>query len=432
MRTAFHSLRSSQGRRLALALPATMLAITALAACGSDDNNDNGTAATPGGGSTSSSSLLGPEKKATGTPVKVGFVYEGTSAAIDTSNQAKAAQAVADYANEHLGGLSGHPVELVLCQTKGAPATAADCGNQYIREGVVAIVAGSLGQTDAMVKVTNPAGLPFFDLLNSTASLLGSTVGFSVSNPLNPYGGPAAFAKKQGLKSAAMVIIDVPSAIEPARTLGVKLFKNAGADAVVVGGAPGSADLSPQIQAAEAKNPAMYHVLGNPAFCTAAFKALKTLNIDKPTTTIDRCLDKTGAASIPGGYEGLNVFTPAALNPDDKETKLYKEVLKTYGNVTIDADSTVAYQAMLSFLRAVDAGQPLTDLTPAGVLNQIKTMPAVDIPLGLGGQFKCDGTAIPSISKQICSSQGIVATSDKDGKLSDFKLLSDASIYQLG
>ncbi|MCW2621235.1 MAG: putative branched-chain amino acid transporter, amino acid-binding protein [Frankiales bacterium] len=430
MHTAFTSLRSSQGRRLALALPATLLAITALAACGSDDNKSDSTssASTTSG---SSASLLGPEKKATGTPVKVGFAYEGTSAAIDTSNQFKSASAVVQYANDHLGGLGGRPIEIVKCETKGAPATAADCGNQFVQAGVVAVVAGSLGQTDPVIKAINPVGIPMVDILNSSAGFLGSPIDFTMSNALNAYGGPAGFAKKQGLKSAALIVIDVPAAIEPARTIGALLFNNAGAVPNVIGVAPGVADMTPQIQAAEAKNPAMYHILGNPAFCTAAFKALKTLAINKPITTIDRCLDKTGAASIQGGYAGLNVFTPANIDPSTADYKLYAEIMKTYGGVSIDADSTVAYQAMLGFVRAADSGAGLKDVTPAGVIAAIKAMPATDLPLGGGGKFKCDGTALPAISKQICSSQGITGKADKDGKLSDFTLIADPSIYVL-
>ncbi|MCW2622367.1 MAG: putative branched-chain amino acid transporter, amino acid-binding protein, partial [Frankiales bacterium] len=223
-----------------------------------------------------------------------------------------------------------------------------------------------------------------------------------------------------------------PAALEPARSFGQLLFKNGGTEPNVIGVAPGVADMTPQIQAAEAKNPAMYHILGNPAFCTAAFKAIKTLGITKPVTTIDRCLDKTGAASISGGYAGLNVFTPASLDPAQQETKVFKEVLKTYGNVKLDADSTVAYQSVLSFFRAGNAAGPLTDFTPAGLVAAIRKMPATDLPLGQGGKFQCDGTALPAISKAICSTQGITAKSDKDGVLSDFQLLEDASIYKLG
>jgi branched-chain amino acid transport system substrate-binding protein len=415
----------SSPRRIArLALPLAIVAVTALTACSDGDDST----ASPEV-SASAVPLLGPTNKATGTPVKVGFAFEGTTTAIDTSNQAKAAEAVVAYANEHLGGLGGRPVELVKCETKGNPATAADCANQFVQAGVLAAVSGGLGQTGPLIKGINPAGIPLFDIQNP--AVIGSDINFSVANPLNAFGGPAAFAKKQGLTSAALIVIDVPAAVDPAKGLGATLFKNAGAVSTVIAVAPGVADLTPQIQAAEGANPAMYHIIGNPSFCTAAFKAIKTLGIKKPVTTIDRCLDDTGAASIPGGYEGLNIFTPANVDPATKEYKEYEEILKTYGNVEIDADSTVAYQAMMAFFRAGDATGDLKDFSPAGLIAAIRAMPATDVPLGGGGTFKCDGKAL-TLSKVLCSAQGITAKSDKDGNLSDFVVLDDASIYLLG
>jgi branched-chain amino acid transport system substrate-binding protein len=424
MRTSLPS-RRPQIRRLALAIPAGLLAATALAACGSDDDASSGA---PSSAPPSPTSVLGAENKATGAPIKVGFVYEGTTAAIDTSNQAKSADAVVKYANQYLGGLGGRPVVLVKCETKGNPATAADCGNQFVQAGVIAVSAGSLGQTEPVVKAINAAGIPLIDNMNASTSVVAGTQNLSILNPLNSIGGPAVYAKKQGLKSAAYLVIDVPAAVDPVKTLGSVMFSNAGAPANIVPVAPGTADMTPQVQAAEAKNPAMYQVTGNPSFCTAAFKAIKSLGINKPITTIDRCLDKAGAASINGGYAGLTIFTSANLDPAQQETKLFHQIMDMNG-VTVDPDATVAYQAMSAFFRAGDASGDLKDFTPAGLMTAIRAMPPVDIPLGGGGKFQCDGNAI-SLSKAFCSTQGIVAKADKDGNLSDFQTITDPDVYK--
>ncbi|MCW2621388.1 MAG: branched-chain amino acid transporter substrate-binding protein, partial [Frankiales bacterium] len=248
MRTYPTATRNPRVRRLALCLPVGLLAVTALAACGGDDDKDS--SGPTSGTSSATTSLLGPEKKATGTPVKVGFVYEGTTAAIDTSNQAKAADAVVKYANQYLGGLGGRPVELVKCETKGNPATAADCGNQFVQAGVIAVSAGSLGQTEPVIKAINAAGISLIDNLNASPGVVSSTLNLSILNPLNSIGGPAVYAKKNNLKSAAYIVIDVPAAVDPVKSLGTIMFANAGAVANVVPVAPGTADMTPQIQAA--------------------------------------------------------------------------------------------------------------------------------------------------------------------------------------
>lgn len=413
---------TSRGRRVVLTSGLIVSGLV-LSACG---GSSGGGATSNPSSSSSSNAALGPIKKAVGAPIKIGSVNDGVSAAIDTSKEAKAADAVVKYANEHLGGIGGRPIELVHCETKASPTT--DCGNQFVAAKVIAVSSGSLGQTEPVIKPLNAAGIPMVDILNQSPGFLGSKIDFTLSNPLNAFGGPAIFAKKNGIKSAALVVIDVPAAIEPAKQLGPLLFGNAGATVNVVGGTPGAADLTPQIQAAEAKKPGMYHVVGNPSFCAAVLKAIKTLAIKSPVTGIDRCLDKTSAASIPGGFKGMTVFTPANLDPASEEFKIYDAVRKTYSpDVEADAVYSTGYQAILGLIRVLNAAN-LTDFTPAGVVAAIKAAPPVNLPLGGGAQFQCNGKQI-FVSAQICSSGGITADATADGGIENFTTISDPTIY---
>jgi branched-chain amino acid transport system substrate-binding protein len=412
----------ARGSRVALGVTGVLLATTALSACGSSD-----TKADPPGTS-GGASALGPEKKATGAALKIGFVHEGVSAAIDTSEMAKAATAVVKYVNAHLGGIGGRPVEVVFCETHGTPASAQDCGNQMVSQKVLAVVSGSLGQTEPVVKAVTAAGIPMVDILNQSPGFLGSPIAFTLSNPLNAFGGPAIYAKKNNLKKVALVTIDVPAAIQPAKQLAPLLFGNAGAAADVVGIAPGTADATPQIQAAEAKKPDLYHIVGNPSFCAAVLKAIKTLGITTKVTGIDRCLDKTSAASIPGGFSGMTVFTPANLEPGDEETKLYDAVRETYGaGIEHSPVFSTGYQALLGLVRVLNAGS-ITDFTSAGIVKTIKAAPPVALPLGGGAEFQCNGKQI-AISPAICSTNGITADAQEDGSLKNFTTLTDPSIY---
>ena len=400
-----------------------LVAALALAGCGGSSNS-----ASPGASASSagSNAALGPVKKATGDPVLIGSVNDGVSAAIDTSKEAAAADAVVKYANEHLGGIGGRPVKLVHCETKASPTT--DCGNQFVTAKVIAVASGSLGQTEPVIKPLNAAGIPMVDILNQSPGFLGSKIDFTLSNPLNAFGGPAIYAKKNNIKKAALIVIDVPAAIEPAKQLAPLLFGNAGATVDVVGGAPGAADLTPVIQAEEAKKPGMYHVIGNPSFCASVLKAIKTLGIKSPVTGIDRCLDKTSASSIPGGFKGMTVFTPANLDPSSEEYKLYDAIRTTYSpDVTADAVYSTGYQAILGLIRVLNAAN-LTDFTSAGVAAAITSAPPVDLPLGGGAQFQCNGKQI-FISAQICSSGGITADATADGGVENFTTISDPSIY---
>ena len=59
-------------------------------------------------------------------------------------------------------------------------------------------------------------------------------------------------------------------------------------------------------------------------------------------------------------------------------------------------------------------------------------MPATPYPLGGGAKFKCDGTALAGISKNICSTVAFVADGVADGSTSNYKTLDMTGIFKLG
>src|SRR5262245_57410610 len=86
----------------------------------------------------SNKKLLGPKAPASGTPVKVGFVFDGKSPSTDSTCQLQASQAIVKYLNDYQKGLGGHPIELVSCESgQNNTAGATDCANQLVQAGVV-------------------------------------------------------------------------------------------------------------------------------------------------------------------------------------------------------------------------------------------------------------------------------------------------------
>ncbi|MDN5913502.1 MAG: ABC transporter substrate-binding protein [Pseudonocardia sp.] len=403
-------------------LAAALSAVVLAAGCAS------GASGEAGGGDTRA---LGPEKAAAGEPVKIGWISTGQTQANDTTDEIRGAEAVVAYANARLGGIGGRPIELVTCEEKGTPAGAQACGNRMVSEGVSAVAAGSSGQADPWIEIANAAGIPVGMNFASTELVLDTPNVFVFGNPLGAHGTPAAFARENGAASAAMLVIDVPAASGPAKALAPGFFANAGAAAEVVAVPPGTADMTPQVQAAQARNPQMYHILGDETFCTSAIKAIRTLGIQAPITAIDRCVGPNGSASIPGGYENVEAIAQANTNPDDGEFKIYEAVVEEYGpdGLELNPNSASGYQGMLSLVRAVNASGT-TDLTPKGVSAAIASAPAVAYPLGGGGTFQCNGTAVPAISKNICSKTSFLADITEDGTLTSFRTLDTTGIYE--
>lgn len=410
------------------AFPAALLSLVLLtAACGSSGNDTAVTSDKP-----AAASLFGPEKVASGAPVKIGYITTGRTQAIDVTAEVDAAKAVVAYANKHLGGLGGKPVELVVCEEKGTPAGGQACGNQFVQDQVVAVTGAGPSFVDSTLKVVQPAGIPAALHRAATQFTLSTPGIFIFSNPVSVFGTPAGFAKEKGFKTSALILIDVPGVTGPANSLGAAFYKNAGAAASVVAIPPGTADMTPQIQAAANKKPDMYQVLGDPNFCASALRAIKTLGITAPVVAADNCLSPDSAKSVPGGFEGTTVSVQSVLDPNTDDYKLFAAVAKEFGKgVKVDTLSATGYQAMLAFIQAAGSNGN-TDVTKEGITKALTAMPALKYPLSGGATFQCNGTALKGIAPNVCSIYGVLADGTKTDELKNFRPAQTDGIYKLG
>src|SRR4051794_41888289 len=98
-------------------------------------------AAAPAG--TAGDPLLGPAEPATGSPVRIGLFNVEDNPLADLRSTGDAAAAAAAYANDHLGGLAGHRIEVVRCADKVDEAAAAACADQVLPAGGAGGVGGA-------------------------------------------------------------------------------------------------------------------------------------------------------------------------------------------------------------------------------------------------------------------------------------------------
>ncbi|GAB2982907.1 ABC transporter substrate-binding protein [Amycolatopsis acidiphila] len=415
----------STQRRVRAVVPALLAAtVLVLSACsGGSSNSAADTADT--------TAALGTPDKATGTPVTLGMISDGKGTAIDQSAEIQGAQAAVGYINDYLGGLGGHPIDLKVCETKNSPAQATDCANQMVSAKVSGVVAGTLAEADQVISVLSAAKIPAF--FSQAASKLGlSTPGvFSMTNAINYFSTPAAYAKQQGYQKATMVVIDVPGASGPAKQIGTLLFGNAKIAYNVVPIAPGTADMTPQIQAAEGDSPQMYVLLGDATFCSSAIKALRTLGVNATIAASETCVSKDASASIPGGYQGVKVIASLEFNADDPEYKTFKAALARYGGGTAPASIPgIGYTVTLALARAANAAK-IQDTSAAGLLAAVQSAPPVPYPLNGGATFQCNGKAV-SLSPNICSANGIIADAADDGSLSNYQVVQASELFKTG
>ena len=176
-----------RGRRL---LAASACAAVVAAGCSSSSHSSS---SAPASSAASSSAAAGSPTTAgapattggaaaSGTPIKIGLIAEGISPGTPYSNLAISAAGAnaAVKAINAAGGVNGHPLDLVTCDTQNDPNDAATCGRTMVSDGIAALVGSitgfganvlpiltaahiaSLGQIAVgAADLTNPDGFPF-------------------------------------------------------------------------------------------------------------------------------------------------------------------------------------------------------------------------------------------------------------------------------
>jgi branched-chain amino acid transport system substrate-binding protein len=385
--------------------------------------------------STAATSVLGTPKAATGTPVTIGFITDGRGQTIDDSSDVPAAQAAVDYANDYLGGIAGHPIKLAVCDDNQTPSGTTDCDNQMIADKVPIVLNDVTANAEPLIDGLKAAGIPLMLFGTSDSTTLSSNLAYVLTNGLAAdFAAPAEIGKLAGAKRAAVFVIDVPGASGPVKQLSPVIFKNAGIDTVdVVPIAPGTADMTPQVQAELTKNPGVVQVFGDVTFCTSALKALKTLGYSKPIVLIAQCIDASSAASIPGGYSGMQLATNYTTSTSDPDVKIYMAAMARYSPATAPFTNGVTqggFEVVLGLVRGLST---LTgSVTTANIQSTLASMPPTLLPFGGGATFQCNRKQI-SITPAVCSTGALAATLNQSGQpQGSFMPLNVGNLLQLG
>ena len=125
---------TSPVRRSVSLSAAAVIALALIAACSSSGS--------PKSGSTSAGSTSGTSAaKPSGSPIKIGVIATTSGSQATGCNQgATVAPAWAEYVNQQLGGINGHPVQVIVKNDAGDPAVAQSVAKELVNDHVVALL----------------------------------------------------------------------------------------------------------------------------------------------------------------------------------------------------------------------------------------------------------------------------------------------------
>lgn len=407
-------------------LSVLLLAVTA---CGDDDDESSEPEET---GGEDAAELLGPEDEATGEPVRIGMVSDGSTDAFDNTDELRSAKAAAEYWNTHRGGIGGRPIDVVTCETGADPAGATDCANQLVEEEVVAVALSQSAVADSVWEPIHAAGIPtLWFQTSSQGVILDTETSFAILNPLTGlFGLPISVAESEGADKIAFVVINVPQALEGLQGLGPTVLGNAGLEYEIFPIDPGTADMTSQMQEVVDSGAEVVQITGNDAFCIAAFNGLNAVGYDGTIATLTQCITDATREGVPGEVlEGTFVTSTVALGAEDDPTfQLYEAVVSTYGEDVTDVNNVTAmggYVAMSAIATSLEGIEG--DITPETVAATIKAMPEQELPGGGGMTFQCGGSAIEMLPA-VCTNQSLRSELDADGNPTDYEVVDSTEI----
>ncbi|MPQ97431.1 ABC transporter substrate-binding protein [Modestobacter sp. I12A-02628] len=334
------STSSTGSRRTAFAVVGLALAAASTSCTATTAAGDTSSASSPAAGSgdiapvtdeTALSFVGGTAGAAdpSATPVKVGFINQD-SGVPSFPEATAAATAVTAYVNEKLGGVDGHPLELVMCSVS-SEAQAQACAQQMLNDDDIKVI-----QTGAMV-VGNAS---LYNTINGAKPILGGNptapADYTAKNtyfytPGAPgvVGAIAAYVADD-LKGTTVSVVhsDDPGG-SGAAVLGTAGLKARGVDVTDVGFPAGGGDLTGPLTAAGAASADAISFFSSGPACLQMAQAQRQLAIQAPIISVSLCLDpsvKEQLGDFPEWSFGSSTANPY-VDGADPQINLYRSVM---------------------------------------------------------------------------------------------------------
>lgn len=368
-----------------LALAASL--VLGAAACGGDDDG--------------AQSAPAAANKATGEPIRIGFINQDQAASGSFPDLRTGASAAAEYLNNQLGGVKGRPVELVSCSVDGSPESSQRCANQMVEAKVPLVVSGLDFSGPAATAIIRAAGIPYVPVLPIQGTdLTGEGVFTFLGGSPGQFAGVATYVTDE-IKARKVTILanDTPPGMAAAKSLQQVLIAKKVGDVKIISESPTATDFTASVTAANEGSPDAIVVMFVSPSCSLIMQARESLGVKTEMLYPSSCLDPVNLEAAGSAAEGslINVEqrTPAT-DPDDPDVKAFVTAMKDYAHVSKDEITSTHANG---FGVAMDVfgvlGRSGANPTAESVLQALRS--SKDEDGFLDDKYTCDGTVLPGV-----------------------------------
>lgn len=350
---------------LGLLVLVALLAIV-VAACGSSSSSSSGASGSGSSGSGASASNASSSKQ----PVKVMMIttLSGAIAFPETVTGATAAEKAINAA----GGINGHPLDIIVCDNKYSENLDAQCGQQAVSDGVVAMV-GGFSLLNGHFPITDAAKIPDIGGYQSAPQAYTSPFVY----PLNGYsvsaetGEAAACADLFGAKKLVQIAAAIAGANAFTPAIDKTLSYRDGSFLGLVQMTPGTPDPSPYLEKALS-----YHPQGIMLTVSAPDndKITKLMSQVAPNVYICRSSTSVSSDTVATLGSALNKaviasqFLPTTATNVPGVRQWLSEMKADSSKPVFDDFSANSWAAVHVFAEIV---KPLTSITKESIVSQL-------------------------------------------------------------
>lgn len=352
----------------------------------------------------------GSSGAASGSAVKVGLI-DPVNGAYPYPSVAVGANAAVHYVNKTLGGINGHPIDVIACDTDGTPQTNVNCANTFVQDKVSFVIDGFDVSSGSELPALDSAHIPMIGSIAQNGPANESKTSFYYGPASQAFSvGPLYVAHKAGIKTVAFAAPDDPpdhayfnlDILPIGQRLGMSI-------SVVYYSISTGANWQVIAASLEAKNPQLAGVAAaSEGNCTSLLEALRSSGY-KGEILLGACnqfvtqakQDAAGVLSYTGTW--IPMMESAAPATAKAQLKIYTAQMAAVGgssqvNTQQGSGTFSAIVTTVEALNAAKVSYPLSGTTVTSTIRALKNFQSM-----LGAKLTCNGDQWPNTSACIDS-----------------------------
>jgi hypothetical protein len=367
------------------ALTSTMVLLTACSSSSSSGGGGNAPA------SPASASAAGG-KAASGTPIKFGVVSPVTGvSAVPTFEEG--VQAAAAYINKQLGGVKGHPVQMVYCDDQGQdPSKNAACVHGFVADNVTGILNFGSAYGTVSLPIAAAAGISEITVGSDLSEDQSKYTIIPYADISSGYAALFSYLKKQGKTSVGSMIIDIPQNVslyradiaQAAQKAGVEFVRSVTVD-------PAAADFTSEVLKAAQGTDIVTMALG-PAAEAQIVRDAQAAGVHAQFAADDIAIDEKNFVQPAGSAaEGFLAYSGMLLfNSSAPQAVTYRDQMQQAGfGAGIGAVSELGFSYLMTAYAALGH---MTQYTAGALRDYFNSH---KVPVYLGATYDPSKTPFP-------------------------------------